>query len=320
MLDISKILNNYRVKVINFINNNNNNTSEINNKVKKIYVINLLENEIRRNYIMVIMKKLNIDFTLIIVEKIPTDVYNTIHKISNISKSEAGCLISHLWCLNDIIKNNYENATVFEDDIILHKNFKNMLLDTLKTPYDFLLLGACDFNFSQHNYKNIKNNIYNPTVFEKLYGAHANYYSLEGAKKVFEFKTKNISFFDNNYDQLFNYFKTKSAICYPNLVVSDISTSDLGHSYNLLSLTEKYYYDKCFKNLNFKNYNFIYLNILKNSEINYNCFKNYEEYISKVLYHYYYNNEKVELIKNRLDLDFFKIDDIKIILFKSLEN
>ena len=75
-----------------------------------------------------------------------------------------------------------------------------------------------------------------------------------------------------------------------------------------------------FKNLNFKNYNFIYLNILKNSEINYNCFKNYEEYISKVLYHYYYNNEKVELIKNRLDLDFFKIDDIKIILFKSLEN
>ena len=316
MLDINQILNNYKVKIINFVNTNLESNTEINNNLEKIYVINLLENEIRRNYIMVIMKKLNIDFTLTIVEKIPTEVYSIINKISNISKSEAGCLISHLWCLNDIIKKNYQNAVVFEDDIILHKNFKNMLLETLKTKYNLLLLGACDFNFAQNNYKNVKNNIYNPTVFDKLYGAHANYYSLEGAKKMFELKSTNISFFDNNYDQIFNFFKTTSGICYPNLVVSDITTSDLNHSYKLLSLTEKYYYEKCFKNFKFKNCNFIYLNILKNSEINYNIFKNYEEYISKVLYHYFYNNEKVEIIKNRLDLSFFKIDDIKIILFK----
>ena len=319
MLDINQILNNYKVKVINFVNNKlePNTTSEINNSLQKIYVINLLENEIRRNYIMVLMKKQNINFTLVIVEKIPIEVYNIIHKISNISKPEAGCLISHLWCLNDIIKHNYQNAVIFEDDIILHKNFKNMLLEKLKTKYDLLLLGACDFNFSQHNYKNIKNNVYNPTVFDKLYGAHANYYSLEGAKKMFEFKSTNISFFDNNYDQIFNYFKTTSAVCYPNLVVSDITTSDLNHSYKLLSLTEKYYYEKCFKGFKFKNYNFIYLNTLKNSEINYNIFKNYEEYINKVLYHYFYNSEKVEIIKNRLDLIFFKIDDIKLILLKS---
>jgi len=316
MLDINQILNNYKVKIINFVNTNLESNTEINNNLEKIYVINLLENEIRRNYIMVLMKKLNINFTLVIVEKIPTEVYSIINKISNISKSEAGCLISHLWCLNDIIKKNYQNAVVFEDDIILHKNFKNMLLETLKTKYNLLLLGACDFNFAQNNYKNVKNNIYNPTVFDKLYGAHANYYSLEGAKKMFELKSTNISFFDNNYDQIFNFFKTTSGICYPNLVVSDITTSDLNHSYKLLSLTEKYYYEKCFKNFKFKNYNFIYLNILKNSEINYNIFKNYEEYISKVLYHYFYNNEKVEIIKNRLDLSFFKIDDIKIILFK----
>ena len=317
MLDINKILNNYKVKIINFVNTKLETNTVINNNLEKIYVINLLENEIRRNYIMVLMKKLNINFTLVIVEKISTEVYTIINKISNISKSEAGCLISHLWCLNDIIINNYQNAVVFEDDIILHKNFKNMLSETLKTKYDLLLLGACDFNFSQNNYKNIKNNIYNPTVFDKLYGAHANYYSLEGAKKMFELKSTNISFFDNNYDQIFNFFKTTSAICYPNLVVSDITTSDLNHSYKLLSLTEKYYYEKCFKNFNFKNYNFIYINILKNNEVNYNIFKNYEEYISKVLYHYFYNNEKVEIIKNRLDLSFFKIDDIKIILFKA---
>ena len=126
--DINKIIQNYKVKIINIDNNSSNsNNSEINNIINKIYVINLLENEIRRNYIMVLMKKLNINFTLVIVEKIPIEVYNIIHKISNISKPEAGCLISHLWCLNDIIKHNYQNAVIFEDDIILHKNFKNIL-------------------------------------------------------------------------------------------------------------------------------------------------------------------------------------------------
>ena len=138
MLDINQILNNYKVKIINFVNTNLESNTEINNNLEKIYVINLLENEIRRNYIMVLMKKLNINFTLVIVEKIPTEVYSIINKISNISKSEAGCLISHLWCLNDIIKKNYQNAVVFEDDIILHKNFKNMLLETLKTKYNLL--------------------------------------------------------------------------------------------------------------------------------------------------------------------------------------
>ena len=122
MLDINQILNNYKVKIINFVNTKLETNTVINNNLEKIYVINLLENEIRRNYIMVLMKKLNINFTLVIVEKISTEVYTIINKISNISKSEAGCLISHLWCLNDIIINNYQNAVVFEDDIILHKN------------------------------------------------------------------------------------------------------------------------------------------------------------------------------------------------------
>lgn len=313
-INFMKIIDNYKVKIINFSNSNK---SEINNIVNKIYVINLQENEVRRNYILVLMKKLNIDFTLVVVDRITNEIYKFINKISNISKCEAGCLTSHLWCLNDIIKNNHKNAIIFEDDIILHKNFKNILTERLKTNYDFLLLGACDFNFSQHNYKNIQNNIYNPTTFDKLYGAHANYYSLEGAKKMFELKTQNISFFDNNYNEIFNYFKSKSAICYPNLVVSDISTSNLDHSYKFLSLTEKHYYEKCFKNFDFCNYNFIYLNILKNSEINYNFFKNYEEYINNVLYYFFYDTEKVKIIKNRLELSFFTIDDIKTILHQT---
>ena len=62
--DINKIIQNYKVKIINIDNNSSNsNNSEINNIINKIYVINLLENEIRRNYILVLMKKLNILLT-----------------------------------------------------------------------------------------------------------------------------------------------------------------------------------------------------------------------------------------------------------------
>ena len=132
-IDLINIIENYKVKIINFSNTNK---SEINSIVNKIYVINLEENEERRNYILILMKKLNIDFTLVVVKKITNENYTIITKKCNISKSEAGCLISHLWCLNDIIKNNYKNAIIFEDDIILHKNFKNMLIERIKTNYD----------------------------------------------------------------------------------------------------------------------------------------------------------------------------------------
>jgi GR25 family glycosyltransferase involved in LPS biosynthesis len=261
------------------------------------------------------MKKYNINFTLVIVERVTNEIYSTINKTTKISKAEFGCSLSHLWCLNNVIKNNFKNAIIFEDDIILHKKFNKLILERLKINYDFLVLGACDFNFSSVNYKNIKNSVYYPTNYEKLYGAQSNYYSLEGAKKMFEIRSNQISFFDKDYKIMFDNFKNTSAICYPNIAVSDISSSDLGHTYKLLSLTEKYYYDKCFNNFDFKHFNFIYISILKNSEINYNMFDNYEKYIDCVLYNHFYNEENSKIIKNRLVFNFFNIEDIKAILF-----
>ena len=42
------------------------------------------------------------------------------------SIGEVGCYLSHMWCLNDIIKNNIKNAIIFEDDIVVRKNFENL--------------------------------------------------------------------------------------------------------------------------------------------------------------------------------------------------
>jgi len=305
---------NYKVRIINIVNDKNEDI-ELNKIVKNIFVINLIDNIVKRNYITVLMEKYKINFTFVIVERISSELYQKLCKNSLISKGELGCCLSHLWCLYQIIKNNYENAVIFEDDIILHKNFIKHFLNILYNKnIDFLLLGAHDFSFSQLNYKNIKNYLYSPN--EKtcnLYGAHANYYYLQGAKRMFAIRTSEISFFDKEYMLMFNYFKDTSFICYPNLVVSNITDSSLNHERKVLSNLELEYYKKCFIKFDFKQYNYIYLNLLNNSiKINEN--DSYENYINKCLYYLFYNFDKTEIIKNRLVMDFFTLKDIIVIL------
>ena len=312
----------------------------------------MIEDEIKRNYIIILMQKYKINFTLVIVERITTELYKSLTDNSRtlISKEELGCCLSHLWCLSQIIINNYENAIIFEDDIILHKDFENEFINTYNNctnnnnKLDFMLLGAHDFNFSKNNFKYVKNKLYRPDEpgSNSLYGAHANYYSLKGAKAMFQIRTSILSFFDKEYMLMFNYFKKSSYICYPNLVVSNVSMSALNHKREILSQTEYEYYNKCFIKFNFNNYNFIYLNlIVKNlliqlinsNDITVDSSTNtpkehpilnlagykidesndYESFIDNCLYHKFYDLSKINMVKKRVVMNFFTLYDMKMI-------
>ena len=318
-MNIHTIIHNYKVKCFCFINTTNECKNDINNYVKNIYVINLKKNKLRRNYIIVLMKKLNINFKLLIVDTITNDVYNYLNVQNNMSKSEAGCLLSHLWCLNRIINKNHINSIIFEDDIIFHKNFTELFIQLYNPNINFLMLGACDFSFSKINKNKIINNLY--TIDENainVYGSHANYYSLEGAKMMFNYKCSNVSFFDKNYFNIFKEMKNTAFICYPNLVVSDISTSSIDHEYPFFSIAEENYYKKCFIHFNFNDYQFIYIDILlKNKNILIEKTDDYRSYMNKIIYNYFHNNELSAKLKERLVWDFFTIDDLKIILLSS---
>jgi glycosyl transferase family 25 len=326
---------NYKVKIINITNMANNtetnqvdkvetkDNEKINSKIKKIYVINLLDDEIKRNYIVTLMRKYKINFTLIIVERISTELYKSLSDNSKtfISKGELGCCLSHLWCLSQIIINNYENAIIFEDDIILHKNFEKEFVKiynrckSKNNKLDFMLLGAHDFNFSKKNHKNVQDKLYRPDDSSNnlLYGAHANYYSLQGAKAMFKIRTSEISFFDKEYMLMFNHFNDSSFICYPNLVVSNISSSTLNHKREILSELEYEYYSKCFIKFNFNNYNYIYVNLLDKNLFKFDEINNdYESFIDNCLYHYFYDSNKINMVKKRLVMNFFDINDLKM--------
>ena len=147
-----------------------------------------------------------------------------------------------------------------------------------------------------------------------LYGAHANYYSLKGAETVLNNKLDNFSFFDSNYIDVLNTFNETSYICYPNLVVTDLSTSNLNHAYFLLTNMEKNYYMNCFDTFYFQDYNFIYLDIIqKMNDVEIEKEDNYEKYMNKLIDCYFFLDIEREEIRNRIVKNFFTIKDITLL-------
>ena len=321
--DIITILDNYKV-ILTSYKRNEERKSILNQYTENIYVINLKNDKIRRNYIKLLFKKLNIEYTLVVVEPISDDLFSLLRGVEKqLSKSEVGCSLSHLWCLKHIIENKYKGGSIiFEDDIVVHKNFESMFEQLFKEKqFDFLSMGACDFDFFDVNYKNVKNGLYQPCLSSKrCYGAHANYYSLNGAKYIFKLKSLFFSFFDNNFSSIFKHFNTSAFITYPNLFVTELSTSNINHKYHFYSSYEVYFYSNCFTNFKFQEYRFLYLCMIQKltdyyernkvtSEIN-------ETSIVNLLYNTLNdipNEEKTSLIQ-RIDLDFFTCKDILFII------
>jgi hypothetical protein len=120
---------------------------------------------------------------------------------------------------------------------------------------------------------------------------------------------------------MFDHFYNSSYVCYPNLVVTNVSTSALNHSHELMSTHEYKYYNKCFINFNFKDYNFIYKNLLDKKilqetekETIPDTKNKYEIFIEKCLNQKFSNLDHRYIIKSRMVMNFFNLHDIEMIL------
>ena len=318
---------NYNVEIIKVINNE---SSLINFHTSKIYIINLKSDILRNRYITLLMKKLNINYYFVIVSAPNAKVVNKFNKLSypelivnKISTGEVGCYLSHMWCLKDIIDNNIKNAIIFEDDIVVHKDFERLYQNiVMKKEWDYLMLGAGDYGFNKGNSNLIKDNIYIPK-FNFTLGTHAIYYSNYGAKTVYNYRLKNPNYFDKNLKCLFNYFSNdKTGIVVPNLFTVENSSSNLNHNFGITKYVKNdYYYNNCYNNFNFKDYFMIYLDLFKKFILeDYDDWKrlNLREIIIKLLKNYFNNNNYlVNLHLNKLNLDFFSTDDYLSLLNSS---
>lgn len=315
--NIINVINNYKVNRTQFINDADNHLF-MNKFIDHIYVINLETDRLRRNYIIKLMEKYSINFELIIVPKLQHHQYEIIGN-NKLKMGEAGCYLSHMFCLQDAINNNYDNIIIFEDDIIMHKNFHNLFQKTMtENQFDIFMLGASDFSFRQINATqlNSQQSTYIPkkkTIF--LCGTYAIQYSKAGYKHVFNARLNKPTFMDDDLVQFLGVFENTFHISYPNLILADLSTTNIEHNFWITSpLMDTYYYRKCFApEFNFLVYNFINLKILENCDLNFSL--SYKENILECIYKLFKNDsEKITLISNRLEYSFFTTDDLKYII------
>lgn len=313
--NIITLINNYNVTRVPIINDTNN-QYYINKYVNHIYVINLEHDVKRRNYITVLMKKYNINFEFIIVPRLQQEEYSQIGN-PNINIGEAGCYLSHMFCLNDAIMNAYDKIIIFEDDIIFHKAFNDLFEKiTMKQTFDILFLGASDFNFRKINYRlvNRYKHIYHPHIDSRfLRGCFSIFYSSKGYLEVFNNRLINPTFIDNNLIQFSKSFSDTFCVCYPNIVIVDLSTTNLGHNFWLTNkIKEDYYYRNCYNGfVNFSDYNYVCIKLFSNCVIK--KVLTYENNLTNILCTFFKKTSEkplIQILKERLVCDFLTIHDL----------
>lgn len=166
----------------------------------KIFIINLEEDITRKKHMISIcnQKKLNYEFIKAIKGSSYKDIqqcllyknetFNQIHRY--LSKGEIGCILSHRFIFNKIIKENINFALILEDDVNLLPQINKILcFDFNQLNFDIILLG--------YHGKSRENLILNTKFIQKLdseislhkllenaYGTYGYIVSMKGAKKL----------------------------------------------------------------------------------------------------------------------------------------
>lgn len=217
----------------------NNNLNELfNNFETKFEVVHMTGNEDRLKNIRVQEEVAGIDIQLFeavngsklniddlkkqgkVIYNWNTHRYNTApnpEAKQKILNGEIGCYMSHMNLLKKIYESEYDGWTIiFEDDLLLDKNFKeelNKILQNLNEDIDIIYLGSL-------NQDDCKNGVYKDTLCYPVepWGTQAYMVNKRSAKKIHEliqFIDKEI---DIKYKELMNEKKINGLVVVPTLV------------------------------------------------------------------------------------------------------
>lgn len=311
---MENIIKNYNPTIIKY--NNNDTCDNILNNYP-IFIINLKDNQERRDYINYIMNKMKINYNLIIVNKINNDIYEKIKKQDiRTDNNKLGCIISHLFCIKQCIDSNYTKFIIFEDDIIFHKRFNELCtFDLLNEDFDMLMLGACDFNVSYNKqlvYKQL-NDLYTYKPNKQALGAHANMYSISFAKILYEHKIKTPFFeFDVDFSKFYN--KYKIYVCMPNLIVCELTTTNLNHNFGYNAIKYNTRIKNIFpKDFTYKEYNYVTIDFINYIKNNYDlvCESTLNEIVNNYVKGFNISEDMKAILSDNLICSGYSIEDIK---------
>lgn len=138
----------------------------------KIFVIHYKKLIDRKDFIINQFKKYNItDYEFIEIDRDELEGYD-LSIFENIPNSYMAIGLSHMYAYNQI-KDNYDEALIFEDDVILCDNFIdifNNYLTQLPKDYDMLFIGdGCKLHIQKDNLISNKN-IYKKCLYPTSWG------------------------------------------------------------------------------------------------------------------------------------------------------
>ena len=234
--------------------------STLNVIFEEIFVINLEKDIYKRNSIIDKFKKLNISFKFFDavngyetaeIVKAYNDYKNKpfdwkgSHKYEQDRQKKMipslgayGYLQTWINILNLAKEKCYKNILVFDDDVIFDNNFEIKVNKFFSNIENFKIVSL---GVSQHIWKNIviNDNYYHPIEFTDgsfAIGVDETIYDelLDDCLKY------NISFDSGPVRSIYVKYREECYICYPNIVIADLSSSDISMSRDMVEYSNKF--------------------------------------------------------------------------------
>ena len=283
---------------------------KINNYFDHIYVANLEKRTDRKQIIEERLLKHNIQVNFIKsvngyekpyindylkyknkkINKYSHPLEKRIRRKSITSPGAWGYLLTIKKCLEDAKQNKYKKILFLEDDLIFHKNFNKLFINNIKyihNKWKIILLGGSQHSKNGFIYAN-KTHI-NPKTTSGSYAMAINSSIFD--ELLYKINKMNVVFDDGILRDMYDTYTADCFILTPNLVMPDVSDSNIRDSRNLISFADK-------MNWNIIDYDMINHNILVSVIII--CDNNNDtiEYSSKSIINQYYKNIEIIIIDN----------------------
>ena len=152
------------------------------------------------------------------------------------SKGALGCLKSHLEIIKDAKSKNYKRILIFEDDILLSDNFKEEVKKIENIDWNLLYLGASQFEWSSIK---PENELYKCSKTLGTFAYALDILIYDKVLKMGESSEKSI-------DNILSDIQKSNNKCYtlfPNIVISDVSESDIRNSKSIVEYSKKVKWD-----------------------------------------------------------------------------
>lgn len=230
----------YKKNIMDIIKPNMNNV--FTNIFDRVYIINLEDRIDRKIKMIHKFEEINTKYQFIkaIDTRNSSKELNDLIERSDYRKiGEIGYKKTYQKIIFDAIEKKYDTIVCFDDDAILCKEFHNKFNKKMKSipnNWEILYLGASEW--SKKDLDNFKGEYYYPTLeYDSVYGdGTCGSYAI-AFKRSFLLKFANyLTKFDNAFDRiLINYIKEHAMknvyVMYPNLVIADITDSDIRPNY-----------------------------------------------------------------------------------------